>query len=441
MIMKKKLAVLLCAAMAVSSLAGCSSGEKEPKDTQEENKKEDSQDKTEGKEDSGKDVLTLEFFQQKSEEAAQVGYQNIIDKFNEQNPDIKIEMNTVPDAPTVLTSRVASGDIPVIFTDFPTQLQFHQKVANGYVQDLSEQEFLGNVEQSALDMTKQEDGKYYALPFSRNYMGVWYNMKIFEENNLEVPKTWEEFTGVCDALKEKGVTPLGLHGKDPGRVGHTFQCCTVAFDPKGVETIEKTVAGESSIEGNEGFKLVAEKMLTLLDYSNEDALALSDMQCYENFANGQYAMCITGSYARGTIMIANPDLKLGVFPLPNDTRETTNTLSGIDAAVCISAKASEEEKAGAYRFLEFLAQPENAQLFCDAEGAPSCITGVVHKDEGVQPMLELISDGQVHDWMASTIDNNVVTDLYNVTQGFWSEKNVDNYLKQMDESIAITSAE
>ena len=419
--MKKKLAVLLCAAMAV--------------------KKEDSQDKTEGKEDSGKDVLTLEFFQQKSEEAAQVGYQNIIDKFNEQNPDIKIEMNTVPDAPTVLTSRVASGDIPVIFTDFPTQLQFHQKVANGYVQDLSEQEFLGNVEQSALDMTKQEVGKYYALPFSRNYMGVWYNMKIFEENNLEVPKTWEEFTGVCDALKEKGVTPLGLHGKDPGRVGHTFQCCTVAFDPKGVETIEKTVAGESSIEGDEGFKLVAEKMLTLLDYSNEDALALSDMQCYENFANGQYAMCITGSYARGTIMIANPDLKLGVFPLPNDTRETTNTLSGIDAAVCISAKASEEEKAGAYRFLEFLAQPENAQFFCDAEGAPSCITGVVHKDEGVQPMLELISDGQVHDWMASTIDNNVVTDLYNVTQGFWSEKNVDNYLKQMDESIAITSAE
>lgn len=140
-------------------------------------------------------------------------------------------------------------------------------------------------------------------------------------------------------------------------------------------------------------------------------------------------------------MIANPDLNLGIFPLPNDTYETTNTLSGIDAAVCISAKASEEEKEAAYKFLDFLAQPENAQLFCDAEGAPACIKGVVHKDEGVQPMLDLISAGQVHDWMASTIDNNVVTDLYNVTQGFWSEKDVDNYLKQMDESIAITSAE
>lgn len=56
-------------------------------------------------------------------------------------------------------------------------------------------------------------------------------------------------------------------------------------------------------------------------------------------------------------------------------------------------------------------------------------------------MLDLIADGQVHDWMASTIDNNVITDLYSVTQGFWSEKNVENYLKEMDKSIAITSAE
>ena len=43
--------------------------------------------------------------------------------------------------------------------------------------------------------------------------------------------------------------------------------------------------------------------------------------------------------------------------------------------------------------------------------------------------------------MASTIDNNIVTDLYNVTQGFWSDKDIDNYLNQMDTSIAVTSAE
>lgn len=162
-------------------------------------------------------------------------------------------------------------------------------------------------------MTKQEDGGYYALPYSRNYIGVYYNKKTFEDNGLEIPTTWEEFTAVCDKLKEAGITPVGMHGKDPARVGHLFQAATVAWAPDGVETIGKVVSGEAKIEGDEEFKNVFEKMNTLLSYANEDALALSDTTCYENFVNGEYAMTITGSYARGTIQSINPNLEIGVF--------------------------------------------------------------------------------------------------------------------------------
>ena len=431
--MKKKAALALCMVLAAANIMGCSSGvgpESGSTDTAKE---------AESKSEDG--VLTLEFFQQKMEEGPQKGYQAIVDKFNEENPDIKIEMNTVPDAGTVLTSRIASGDIPVIFSDYPTQQQFKQKVANGYVQDLSDQEFLSNVEDSAMEMSRQEDGKDYALPYSRNYMGVYYNQEIFDEYGLEIPETWDEFTALCDTLQSNGITPIGIMGKDPGRVGHGFQCMTVAWDPEGIEAIEKTVAGETKLEEDEGFRQIAEKTVKLLSYCNEDVIGLADTTCWENFANGQYAMCITGSYARGTLLIANPDLKMGVFPLPNDTKETTNTLAGIDAAICVSAKASDEEKEAAYKFLAYLAETENAQIFCDNDGAPSCIKGVTPNYDGIEPMMDLINAGQVHDWMASTIDNNIVTDLYNVTQGFWSEKDVDSYLKQMDESIAITSAE
>ena len=64
----------------------------------------------------------------------------------------------------------------------------------------------------------------------------------------------------------------------------------------------------------------------------------------ENFVNGEYAMTITGSYARGTIQSINPNLEIGVFPLPNDTYDDTKCLSGIDAAICVSAQASDKEK-------------------------------------------------------------------------------------------------
>ena len=155
--MRKRTAAVLSMILAIS-MTGCSSGVKPEEE------------KTNGKKDDG--VLEIEFFQQKMEEGPQKGYQAIIDKFNEENSDIRIEMNTVPDAGTVLTSRIASGDIPVLFSDYPTQQQFRQKVENGYVQDLSEQECLKNVEESALEMTKQKDGKYYALPYSLSLIHI-----------------------------------------------------------------------------------------------------------------------------------------------------------------------------------------------------------------------------------------------------------------------------
>lgn len=39
------------------------------------------------------------------------------------------------------------------------------------------------------------------------------------------------------------------------------------------------------------------------------------------------------------------------------------------------------------------------------------------------------------------MNSNVTNDLYNVVQGFWADRDVDAVLKNMDESIAVTSAE
>ena len=107
------------------------------------------------------------------------------------------------------------------------------------------------------------------------------NQEIFEENNLEVPTTWKEFLEVCKTLKEKSITPIGLMGKDPGRVGHGFQCMTVAWDPEGIEAIERAVSGEEKLENDEGFREVAEKTAELLSYTNEDVLGLADTTCGE----------------------------------------------------------------------------------------------------------------------------------------------------------------
>ena len=55
------------------------------------------------------------------------------------------------------------------------------------------------------------DGKMYTLPFSKSTEVLYYNKTFFEENNLQVPTTWDEMEEVCAKIKEidPSSIPLG----------------------------------------------------------------------------------------------------------------------------------------------------------------------------------------------------------------------------------------
>lgn len=427
--MKKRImAILLCAMLTAGAFSGCSGGEA-PASSGGAPAGEASGDAPA----AGK--VELEFFQQQGEEAIQSGYEAVIADFQKENPDIIIKQNTVPDSLKVLASRIATDDIPPLLTDWPTQMQFKEKVKNGYYEKLTGQAFFDQVNADYLAMTPATDGEYYAMPFARNYMAVFYNIDLFEQNGVEIPKTWEEFIKVCDDFLAKGITPLNFPLKDG--VGHVFQSTTIAFVPNGVEDLLKVQKGEAQLAGNAGFTEYGNKMLKLMEYGNADAFGMSTTMMQEAFANGKCAMIISGSYGRGNIILANPDLKFGAFALPGDTEDSTTCLTGVNAAQCISAKASDAEKEAALKFLSYLSKTEVAQKWSDVSGEPSIIKGTSYADDNFSPILDFIDEkGQVHDWMASTLNNNVVNELYNTVQSFLLDKpSVDQFLQDMDATI------
>lgn len=274
--MKKRIiSLLLSSALFVSMLAACgqqggtSSTSSVSSESSASSQAEDTDNTA-----STDEITEIEFFQQQGEEAIQAGYQAIIEDFEKEYPNIKITMNTVPDSLKVLASRIATDDVPPLLTDWPTQSQFKEKVRNGYYMDLSDQEFLSRVNESYLAMSPADDGKYYAMPYARNYMTVFYNIQMFEENNIEIPETYDEFINVCKTFKEAGITPICLPLKDG--VGHIFQATTVAWNPGGIETMAEVAEGNGSLVGNAAFEGYAAKMLELLEYSNEDAFGMRE---------------------------------------------------------------------------------------------------------------------------------------------------------------------
>jgi raffinose/stachyose/melibiose transport system substrate-binding protein len=266
-------------------------------------------------------------------------------------------------------------------------------------------------------------------------MGVYYNKDIFDRLGLSVPATYAEFITICKTLQANGIVPLVFSFQTAGRVGHLFQAMNVAWTLDGVDRFVKVMNGSGTVSGEPVFRLLAERMGEVVSYGNADAFALPDTGMWEVFANGGAAMCITGSYARGTILLANSNLSMGVFPIPNDSPETTTLLTGIDAALCVSASAGPQEREAALAFLEFLSRPENAQTFCDHDGAPSTINGVVYQDEGLLPITEKMRSGPLWDWMGSFIPTTIVNEMYSVTQQYLLDKNVNAYLSQLEEVI------
>lgn len=46
------------------------------------------------------------------------------------------------------------------------------------------------------------NGSTYALPGISWFEGIYYNKEIFEENNVELPKTFDEFLDVCTTFQK-----------------------------------------------------------------------------------------------------------------------------------------------------------------------------------------------------------------------------------------------
>ena len=55
----------------------------------------------------------------------------------------------------------------------------------------------------------------YGMPFDLGLVGFWYNTKTFAEAGITTPPaTWDELLTDVQTLKDKGITPIALAGKD-----------------------------------------------------------------------------------------------------------------------------------------------------------------------------------------------------------------------------------
>ena len=400
--MKKRIvSAILATAMVATLFAGCSNNNSSSTSSA---AKDDSSSKaTSSTTESGAEStpagndgakVEIEFLQQKRE--AVDTFDALIQEFQKQNPNITVTQNTVPDAGTVLMTRAASNEMPDVLTHWPADAAYIQFATQGRLKDLTDNACMDNVIDSYKESIKL-DGKYYTVPISLNFMGVFYDVDKFKDGGYEVPKTWDEFINLAKDIQGKGEVAFVLPDKDSWTISQGWD--NIGGKDRGGEMgkfYDELRAGTTTYQDDPIAVDSMEKMIELREYSQGDTLSLGYDQAINDFATGTGYMFIQGIWTLPSIESANPDKNVAMFPMPNDKGDMKQPL-GVDVAICAGADTTGDKADAVDKFLLYLSSTEAAQMYSDKDHSPSCFKGVEAQIPQAQAVLDLIDTAGVLD--------------------------------------------
>ena len=145
----------------------------------------------------------------------------MIDKFEEEHPDIEVQHIYMPytDHVEKLKVDLSAGDAADVFgvqtgAMYKEFRDFEEDLTPYLVKEYGD-DWASYYNEYAMSLLKGDDGEYYAVPLGLSYAGyVWANMKYFDKYDLELPTNYDELKAVCQTFRDNGEYPLVIGAKD-----------------------------------------------------------------------------------------------------------------------------------------------------------------------------------------------------------------------------------
>ncbi|MDX8362402.1 ABC transporter substrate-binding protein [Cytobacillus sp. IB215316] len=347
----KALLTMLLSIMVILSLAACGT----------ENSTGDNEG---GADDEGK--VTLTFFSANPDRSVGVGKveQEIIDVYMEENPNIKIEVEALQDEQYKNKIKIYSSTnkLPDIMHTWGQESFIAPLIDNDLLLELNQEDYAdyGFVNGSLDGYSK--GGKTYGLPKNADLFVLYYNKKIFAENNIEIPKTQNELLDVIGKLRAENINPISINGMDGWSLPIWFEY-VLQRETGDFSKMDKALSREDSFTSEEFIK-AAEFMKTLADAGGfQDGFLTSDYGAARNlFGQEQAAMYLMGSWEMGLAADENFSESfrenVGVMPYPSTDKGSVNDVAAwFGGGYSISNNSKNKEEA--VKFLQYFFKQEN----------------------------------------------------------------------------------
>ena len=332
---KKLLSVLLCAAIALTMLAGCggSGSDDNTSDTAGTASTAGAADTTAAA--ASDEPVEINIFISMPEYADAI--EELIAAYKEEKPNVTINYETTQnDYPTLLKAKLNSGECPDIFASTSGK---EIEVYLDYSQDLADQP-LAEVMSDPVKEVMMSGDEIHGLSIKGNYFGVVYNKAIFDEVGItEFPSTFQELEAACEAIQSAGYTPFSTGFTEWWVFKHVFQHYVNAAQPDDVDGLIKAFAsGEAHIAD---YPELYDDFFNFIDlavkYGDSKPLESDLSTEVAALASGNTAMiCGQGAWVETSILEINPEIQIGFNGYPiNDDSTNLKVIGGSDQALRI----------------------------------------------------------------------------------------------------------
>ncbi|WP_394184549.1 extracellular solute-binding protein [Metabacillus halosaccharovorans] len=304
---------------------------------------------------------------------------DIAAEYEKENPGVKIEQEILSNEQYKEKLKVlsASNELPDVGMTWAAGFLDPYVKGNKFapLDDILE----GGLKDSFIAGTTEAyavDGKTYGLPLELNISPVYYNKKIFEKYNLEVPETYEDFKNIVKTLADNGVTPITLGNKDrwTGSLWYMY----LADRLGGPETLTNAINRSGTFEDPALVKAAEEiQNLVGMDAFVKGFNGLSNDEAKGPFMNEQAAMYLMGSWELPNYT-TNEDVpqefrdSVGFFKFPTveGGKGDINSFVG-GPGVGLFVSEDSEVKEEAKKFVEFFVQKWGERSVTDAGVIPA----------------------------------------------------------------------
>ncbi|PWH05847.1 hypothetical protein DEO23_11675 [Brachybacterium endophyticum] len=310
-----------------------------------------------------KKTTTITFMHAMSAGDQKEALERIVADFGKKHPNVTVELQDQPDYGTLQTktkAQVGAGSAPTIaqaYGNWASEYADSQVIVplDAYARTNTD---MADFAEGVKKDIQLSDGKVWMWPFNKSVVVVYRNAEMVKEE----PATWEDFAKIAKDVSKDGVVALSIDpGSAKGPAGGTALFEILAEAMGGPVFAED---GTPQFDEEGGVKALE----YLVDLKKAGALAIASGypgQEALGAQKGAFDVSSVASFPFNEEAVGGA-FEMGVSALPEGTSGAANQLAGTN--IVLFADASDQEKAAAWEFMQFITTPEQQASWAASTG-------------------------------------------------------------------------